>query len=159
MLESTGLLGHARAEDKKLIKELTLEVLALKVPFRNLLSVSESSPVAGAIKGLNPFRSLDAGRARELQKAPSQPHNCSRFIVYSKTRKKVQALIDFFVEMFTGWVPMSALADMPAKRRRASFAPPGLVLIFFANTHQLALWAAFFRSFGAASFSVPNLKP
>jgi len=44
----------------------------LKVPFRNLLSVSESSPVAGAIKGLNPFQSLDAGRARELQKC-AQP--------------------------------------------------------------------------------------
>jgi len=54
---------------------------------------------------------------------------------------------------------MSVLADVPANRRRVSFAPPGLALIFFANTHQLALWAAFFRSFGAASFSVPNLKP
>jgi hypothetical protein len=55
-----------------LIKELTLEVLALKVPFGSLLGVSESSPVAGAIKGLNPFQTLDAGRARELQKC-AQP--------------------------------------------------------------------------------------
>ena len=45
-----------RAEDKRLIKELTLEVLALKVPFGSLLSVSESSPVAGAIKELNPYK-------------------------------------------------------------------------------------------------------
>src|SRR5499427_2330844 len=71
------------------------------------------------------------------RKAPSQPHNCSRFIVYSKPRKKVQALIDFFAEMFTGRVQMSVLADVPAKRRRVSFAPPGLALIFFANTHSL----------------------
>jgi hypothetical protein len=28
--------GRAKAEDKKLIKELALEVLTLKVPFRNL---------------------------------------------------------------------------------------------------------------------------
>jgi hypothetical protein len=31
-----GFLGRARAEDRKLIKELALEVLALKVPFRKL---------------------------------------------------------------------------------------------------------------------------
>jgi hypothetical protein len=43
-------LGRAKAEDRKLRKELALEVLALKVPFRNLLGVSESSPVAGAIE-------------------------------------------------------------------------------------------------------------
>jgi len=44
--------GHARTEDEKLRKELTLEVLALKVPFGSLLSVSESNPVAGAIQGI-----------------------------------------------------------------------------------------------------------
>ena len=38
----------------------------MKVPFRNLLVVSESSPVAGAIEGFNPSKLLDAGRAREL---------------------------------------------------------------------------------------------
>jgi hypothetical protein len=32
---------------------------------------------------------------------------------------------------------MSGLVDMPAKRRRVSFAPPGLALIFFANAHSL----------------------
>jgi len=36
---------HAKAEDKKLIKELALEVLALKVPFRNpVTAVPESKP-------------------------------------------------------------------------------------------------------------------
>ena len=44
----------------------------MKVPFRNLLVVSESSPVAGAIEGFNPSKLLDAGRARELQKS-AQP--------------------------------------------------------------------------------------
>jgi hypothetical protein len=53
-LKSASILSHARAEDEKLRKELTLEVLALKVPFGSLLSVSESSPVAGAIQGFNP---------------------------------------------------------------------------------------------------------
>jgi len=51
-LKAQGILSHARAEDKKLIKELTLEVLALKVPFGSLLSVSEYGPVAGAIQGV-----------------------------------------------------------------------------------------------------------
>jgi len=49
--ESTGILGHARAEDRKLSKELALEVLALKVPFRSgsfrRNQASESCPVAG----------------------------------------------------------------------------------------------------------------
>ena len=49
--------AHAEAEDRKLRKDLTLEVLALKVPFRNLLVVSESSPVAGAIEGSHPSKS------------------------------------------------------------------------------------------------------
>jgi hypothetical protein len=62
---------HAKAEDRKLRKEL-LEVLALKVPFRNLQVASESSPVAGTIEGSNPSTALDAGRARELQKS-AQP--------------------------------------------------------------------------------------
>jgi hypothetical protein len=70
--KAQAILAHTRAEDRKLRKELTLEVLALKVPFGSLLSVSESSPVAGAIKGLNPYNTFDAGRARELQKS-AQP--------------------------------------------------------------------------------------
>jgi hypothetical protein len=37
--------AHAEAEDRKLRKDPKLEVLALKVPFRNLQVVSESSPV------------------------------------------------------------------------------------------------------------------
>ena len=44
----------------------------MKVPFGSLPGVSESSPVAEAIQGFNPCTSLDAGRARELQKC-AQP--------------------------------------------------------------------------------------
>ena len=36
--------------------------------------------------------------------APSQPHNCSRFIVYTNLFPKVQALIDFSAGLFTGRV-------------------------------------------------------
>jgi hypothetical protein len=64
--------GHARAEDKKLIKELTLEVLALKVPFGSLLGVSESSPVAGAIQGSNPCQNIRCRtRTRVAEKRPA----------------------------------------------------------------------------------------
>jgi hypothetical protein len=72
VLERTGQFKPCEGGRQKLKKELTLEVLALKVPFGSLLGVSESSPVAGAIKGLNPYKTLDAGRARELQKS-AQP--------------------------------------------------------------------------------------
>jgi len=51
----TAFYEHARAEDRKLRKELALEVLALKVPFGNLPIVPEFSPVAGTIyRGLTP---------------------------------------------------------------------------------------------------------
>ena len=68
-----AIFGARRSGRQKIEKKiLLLEVLALKVPFRNLLVVSESSPVAGTIVGSNPTQSLDAGRARELQKS-AQP--------------------------------------------------------------------------------------
>ena len=91
----------------------------MKVPFRNRnpsgKQVSESGPVAGAIQGFNPCHFLDAGRARELQKnAPSQPHNCSRFIVYSTwMRKSARGGIRFFARKFTGMVrAMRALPEL-----------------------------------------------
>lgn len=50
-LESAGAISsRTRTEDGKLRKDLTLEVLTLKVPFGSLLFASESSPVAGAIR-------------------------------------------------------------------------------------------------------------
>ncbi len=91
VLESTGTSSHARAEDEKLRKELTLEVLALKVPFGSLLGVSESSPVAGAIQGKIPVKTLDAGRARELHKC-AQPATqlLSVHCLYQATRKSAR---------------------------------------------------------------------
>jgi hypothetical protein len=101
VLESTGILSHARAEDEKLIKELTLEVLALKVPFGSLLSVSESSPVAGAIQGFNPCNTLDAGRARELQKC-AQPATqmLSVHCLYQAIRKSARGYLNFRTKVY-----------------------------------------------------------
>jgi hypothetical protein len=48
--------GARRSGRQKIEKRSFLEVLALKVPFRNLLVVSESSPVAGAIEGSHPSK-------------------------------------------------------------------------------------------------------
>jgi hypothetical protein len=50
LLERTRLLGHAKAEDRKLRKELVLEVLALKVPFRNLLVFPNRAPWPGRLR-------------------------------------------------------------------------------------------------------------
>jgi hypothetical protein len=75
-------LSHARAEDRKLKKD-RLEVLALKVPFRTALSAAEfdrdedaafpnQAPWPGRLRDSIPAKTLDAGRARELQKS-AQP--------------------------------------------------------------------------------------
>jgi hypothetical protein len=48
------IFGARRSRRQKIKKRSYLEVLALKVPFRNLQDVSESSPVAGTIKGFSP---------------------------------------------------------------------------------------------------------
>jgi len=42
------------------------------------------------------------------RKAPSQPHNCSRFIVYTKPCAKAQGGICFFARKFTGMVLRSS---------------------------------------------------
>src|SRR5579872_1375876 len=56
------------------------------------------------------------------RKAPSQPHKCSRFIVYTNPQEKAQALIDFFVGMFTGRVhPPSGAGKMVSPTRGMSF--------------------------------------
>jgi len=73
-LKERSFSAQPKAEDRKLRKELALEVLALKVPFRNLLGVSEFSPVAGTISGRNALKHIDAGRARELQKMRPASH-------------------------------------------------------------------------------------
>jgi hypothetical protein len=52
-----GFLGHAKAEDRKLRKELALEVLALKVPFRNLLVFPNQVPWPGRLRTLHSLKS------------------------------------------------------------------------------------------------------
>jgi hypothetical protein len=143
-----------------------LEVLALKVPFRNLLVVSESSPVAGAIKGFNPYKSLDAGRARELQKS-AQPAtqmlsvNCLYQMNLEKRKgefEKGGSLPDWSGSgpWISDWALVAGIGRM-YRVWPVSLAPPGLD--DFSPTHpRLAPWAAFFRSFGAAAFSIPDLK-
>jgi hypothetical protein len=52
-------------EDKKLRKELTLEVLALKVPFGSRVAIPNEIPWPGQLRLLS--LNLDAGRCREMQ--------------------------------------------------------------------------------------------
>ena len=111
-------LRPSKGGRQKIEKRSFLEVLALKVPFRNRNSiwkqVSELSPVAGANQGLNPcHNTLDAGRARELQKnPPSQPHTIalgSLFIAWG--RQRMQGGIHFFARSLPGWLGTTGLSE------------------------------------------------
>jgi len=53
-------------------KDLTFGGPCFEGTLQKPTGVSESSPVAGTIEGFNPSKTLDAGRARELQKS-AQP--------------------------------------------------------------------------------------
>jgi len=70
--DSTAFFSHARAEDRKLGKDLTFGGPCFEGTLQKPTGVSESSPVAGTIEGFHPSKTLDAGRARELQKS-AQP--------------------------------------------------------------------------------------
>jgi hypothetical protein len=54
--QRTNFLAHAEAEDRKLRKELALEVLALKVPFRNLLVFPNQVPWPGRLRTLHSLK-------------------------------------------------------------------------------------------------------
>ena len=58
--------AHAEAEDRKLRKELALEVLALKVPFRNLQVFLNQVPWPGQLGATRALKPLDAGRATRV---------------------------------------------------------------------------------------------
>jgi hypothetical protein len=153
-LKAQAILAHARAEDRKLRKELTLEVLALKVPFGSLLGVSESSPVAGAIKGLNPYNTFDAGRARELQKS-AQPATqlLSVHCLYQAIGKSARGNRFFRPKVYRDGTQSLPPARIPSAARddRAgyvrdcerriwggvSFAPSGLAPSLLTYTHDL----------------------
>jgi hypothetical protein len=55
-LQGTDFSAHAEAEDRKLRKELALEVLALKVPFRNLLVFPNQVPWPGRLRTLHSLK-------------------------------------------------------------------------------------------------------
>ena len=55
-LQRTDFSAHAEAEDRKLRKELALEVLALKVPFRNLLVFPNQVPWPGRLRTLHSLK-------------------------------------------------------------------------------------------------------
>ena len=79
ILVPTDFSAHAEAEDRKLRKDLALEVLALKVPFRNLLVFPNQVPWPGRLRTLHSLKILDAGRTREIQTNYDRlPHICSR---------------------------------------------------------------------------------
>ncbi len=84
--------------------------------------------------------------------APSQPHKCSRFIVYTNPRKKVQALIDFSVGMFIGRVHEASLvSERVSAGTRGFFRSSGADSVILHTTHGLRPWAAFFRRFAAGA--------
>jgi hypothetical protein len=94
--------AHAEAEDRKLRKELAFGGPCFEGTLQKPTGVSESSPVAGAIEGSNPSTSLDAGRARELQKS-AQPA--------------------------TQMLSVNCLYQMNAKKRKGGFEKKGSLLV------------------------------
>jgi len=88
-LISAQALSHAKAEDRKLGKELTFGGPCFEGTLQKPTGVSESSPVAGAIERFPSLEILDAGRARELQKS-AQPatHMLSVNCLYQMNEKK-----------------------------------------------------------------------
>jgi hypothetical protein len=145
-LKERSFSAQPKAEDRKLRKELALEVLALKVPFRNLLGVSEFSPVAGTISGRNALKhNRCRTRTRVAENAPSQPHKCSRWIVYTRGRRDcaTRSLRRAGVYQFG-----SSMRWVWRRCSRVSFAPRGLFL-FCGNTPRLTPWVAFLRRFAA----------
>jgi len=70
--QRTRLFRPREGGRQKIEKRSFLEVLALKVPFRNLLVFPNQVPWPGQLRESIPPETLDAGRARELQKS-AQP--------------------------------------------------------------------------------------
>ena len=127
-LKERSFSAQPKAEDRKLRKELALEVLALKVPFRNCdpfgNQASESSPVAGTIEDACTLLTLRCRtRTRVAENAPSQPHKCSRCIVYTRGRRDcaTKSLRRAGVYQFG-----SSMRWVWQRCSRVSFAPRGL---------------------------------
>src|SRR5579862_6825495 len=69
--------ARAKAEDRKLRKDLTFGGPCFEGTLQKPTGVSESSPVAGTIEEFQSLYSLDAGRAREMHKLRPTSHTLS----------------------------------------------------------------------------------
>lgn len=67
-----GFFGPCEGGRQEIDKRTCFGGPCLEGTLQKPTHVSESGPVAGAIKGVYPYKTLDAGRARELQKC-AQP--------------------------------------------------------------------------------------
>ena len=113
---------------QKIEKRSFLEVLALKVPFRNLLVFPNQAPWPGRFRDSNPCKPLDAGRARELQKS-AQPAtqmlsmNCLYQMNVSLRNKKFSEVTSLPVWFYNGLV---AIRTTPILRAvNADLSPRG----------------------------------
>ena len=106
--EKRSFSAHAEAEDRKLRKELNFGGPCFEGTLRKPTRCFRIKPRGRGDSGTQSLQYFEMPDAHEsCRNAPSQPHKCSRFIVYTNPRKKVQALIDFSEGLFTGKAPAS----------------------------------------------------
>ena len=118
-------MGHARAEDKKLIKELTYggpclegtlqepaiapllnRSLVAEANFSGIYSMSAASEKIQPADSKLPENIKFAGRARELRKRPTSHPIALGLLFIPEVGEKVQGGIDFFARKFMALVPM-----------------------------------------------------
>jgi hypothetical protein len=76
----------------------------LKVPFRNLLVVSESSPVAGAIEGFTPSKLIRCRtRTRVAEKRPASHTNALGELFIPSHAEKCKGVFVFWHGSLLGW--------------------------------------------------------
>ena len=116
--------AHAKTEDRKLRKDLTFGGPCFEGTLQKPTGVSESSPVAGAIKGINPFKPLDAGRAREMHKhTSSQPHSLGSLFIADEQEKAQGGIENFRGD---GYEVCSRLVQSCPKGSSSSPVPSGI---------------------------------
>ena len=117
--ESAQYRRSAKAEDRKLRKELTFGGPCFEGTLQKPTGVSESSPVAGAIENSAFSEILDAGRTREIQKIrPAATHLLSVNCLYQGIRKSARGNLNRATSLsnclrFWSWV----LAFVPGQHR------------------------------------------
>jgi hypothetical protein len=106
IIDSKALFGHAKAEDGKLRKDLTFGGPCFEGTLQKPTGVSESSPVAGTIKGFNPSKNLRCRtRTRVAEKRPASHTNALGELFIPEDGQRAQEGIDFFERKVTGMVP------------------------------------------------------